>query len=571
MRREGSTDGADPPLDSAAEAKLEVKLEVKLSLEPEDLVQRDTPVKDLVAKTPSLRLDRDELASIANTKEWSEEAKACLVEYRTKVESGNEDAFPLWRKEQLQSPDPNKKKTVEEINAAIAEEARKERTRARAQSGNDAGDANATTTATPDADEDEACTLEETLPGGLTGATEKSQAAAAAVNTVDDPFLAAAASAAAAHKGKRNVRSLMLGRKWYDSALYPTPGAKPADAAKTETTTSEGDASRGTSTMEGGGSRPPRNEGDSGEFKRPPKLILFPDGSMREVSTGAGVSNAAEEDGLTRTDSGPTAATRDSANGENMQYQLPASHRGGPHQVRIAPTPPGQMQQQQQYWYQRQAAAQYHQASQAPPPHGGHHPHRAYGWPPGPPPPTPYPPAQPNPAQQAHAWNNYQAMASQQAMMGWMNAMWMNAVAAINAQQAQEEAPGAKKGKAVTFAHPSGSDGSDGGSGGSGESGGSGPSGGSGGSGGTRGSGSSGQPSTHKLEDGNGKAKFRPPSVSSDDTRLAPKAVPTKGARSKRPNPNDKKAFGSPSKRKRTGKVMSDAADCLQLLSEGVR
>jgi hypothetical protein len=338
-------------LDSGAEAKLEVKLEVKLSLEPEDLVQRDTPVKDLVAKTPSLRLDRDELASIANTKEWSEEAKACLVEYRTKVESGNEDAFPLWRKEQLQSPDPNKKKTVEEINAAIAEEARKERTRARAQSGNDAGDANATTTATPDADEDEACTLEETLPGGLTGATEnKSQAAAeaaAAVNTVDDPFLAAAASAAAAHKGKGNVRSLMLGRKWYDSALYPTPGAKPADAAKTETTTSEGDASRGTSTMEGGGSRPPRNEGDSGEFKRPPKLILFPDGSMREVSTGAGGSNAAEEDGLTRTDSGPTAATRDSANGENMQYQLPASHRGGPHQVRIAPTPPGQMQQQQ--------------------------------------------------------------------------------------------------------------------------------------------------------------------------------------------------------------------------------
>ena len=79
MRREGSTDGADPPLDPAAE----VKLEVKLSLEPEDLVQRDTPVKDLVAKTPSLRLDRDELASIANTKEWSEEAKACLVEYRT--------------------------------------------------------------------------------------------------------------------------------------------------------------------------------------------------------------------------------------------------------------------------------------------------------------------------------------------------------------------------------------------------------------------------------------------------------------------------------------------------------
>ena len=142
MRREGSTDDADPPLDSAAE----VKLEVKLSLEPEDLVQRDTPAKDLVAKTPSLRLDRDELASIANTKEWSEEAKACLVEYRTKVESGNEDAFPLWRKEQLQSPDPNKKKTVEEINAAIAEEARKERTRARAQSGNDAGDANATTT-----------------------------------------------------------------------------------------------------------------------------------------------------------------------------------------------------------------------------------------------------------------------------------------------------------------------------------------------------------------------------------------------------------------------------------------
>ena len=58
MRREGSTDDADPPLDSGAEAKLEVKLEVKLSLEPEDLVQRDTPVKDLVAKTPSLRYAR---------------------------------------------------------------------------------------------------------------------------------------------------------------------------------------------------------------------------------------------------------------------------------------------------------------------------------------------------------------------------------------------------------------------------------------------------------------------------------------------------------------------------------
>ena len=90
---------------------------------------------DLAGAKPSLRLDRDELAVIANTKEWSEEAKAAW-RYRKKVDSNFnpfDDAFPLWRKEQFMaattSPDPTRKETYAAINAAIMEEARKERER----------------------------------------------------------------------------------------------------------------------------------------------------------------------------------------------------------------------------------------------------------------------------------------------------------------------------------------------------------------------------------------------------------------------------------------------------------
>ena len=253
----------------------------------------------------------------------------------------------------------------------------------------------------------------------------------------------------------------MLGRRWYDSSLYPTPGgaAKPADSNKTETT-----AANEPAPVADDGSKPPKNNGDGSQFRRPPKLILFPDGSMREVGENGAAQQpaaAAEDDGLTRINSGPRATPRDSTNSENMQYTLPASHRGGPNQVRIAPQPAALTQQQQQHhqqqmmsWYQRPPAQQYQPPVQ-------------YGWPAGGP--HPYPPAQ-NPQQVQHAWQSYQSMASQHAMMSWLNAMWMNAMAATNAQQAQAEGeqPGSKKGKAVTFAKPSGSDGSDGGSGGSG-------------------------------------------------------------------------------------------------------
>ena len=568
MRREGSSDDEDPPCPDEGE--------VKLSLEPDDLA----------GAKPSLRLDRDELAVIANTKEWSEEAKACLEEYRKKVDSGFnpfDDAFPLWRKEQFMaattSPDPTRKETYAAINAAIMEEARKERERqTKANETRDANDADANADAAvvtkpPDADEDEACTLEEKLPGRLTGAHAGPDAAPVVAPVSDDPFLAAAASAAAAHKGKSNSRSLMLGRRWYDSSLYPTPGgAAKNGAVKNEPVPNE------PAPAAADGSKPPKNNGGGSQFRRPPKLILFPDGSMREVGDNGASQQpaaAAEDEGLTRIDSGPRATPRDSTNSENTQYTLPASHRGGPNQVRIAPQPAALTHHQQQHhqqqmmnWYQR------------PPPAQQYQPPVQYGWPAAGP--HPYPPAQ-NPQQVQHAWQSYQSMASQHSMMSWLNAMWMNAMAATNAQQAQaegEQAEGLKKGKAVTFAHePSGSDGSDGGSGGSaggsGGSGGSGPSGGSGGSGGTRGSGSSGKDSTHKLDGAGDKADFRLPSVSSDDARVGSaggKAVPTKGPRSKRPNPNDKKASGgSPVKRRRTGKVMSDAADCLQLLSEGAR
>ena len=321
MRREGSDDDEDPPCPDEGE--------VKLSLEPEDLA----------GAKPSLRLDRDELAVIANTKEWSEEAKACLEEYRKKVESGVnpfEDALPLWRQEQFMaattSPDPTRKETYEAINAAIMEEAGKERERqTKAKEASDANgtdaNANVAVVTKPDADEDEACTLEEKLRGDSPERTRDRTRRRSSPPRATIPFLAAAASAAAA-QGKRNSRSLMLGRRWYDSSLYPTPGgaAKPADSNKTETT-----AANEPAPIADDGSKPPKNNGDGSQFRRPPKLILFPDGSMREVGENGAAQQpaaAAEDDGLTRINSGPRAAPRDSTNSENMQYTLPASHRG---------------------------------------------------------------------------------------------------------------------------------------------------------------------------------------------------------------------------------------------------
>jgi len=131
-----------------------------------------------------------------------------------------------------------------------------------------------------------------------------------------DPFLVAVAGAAAAHKGDRRPRSLALGRRWYDTTQYPTPaGVKPAGGARSEpdsggarigpaggadpdsAPSNSGVNSGGTSA---GGGTSGNSGGDAGSggnsgsgsgdattvahFTRPPKLILYPDGSTREAS-----------------------------------------------------------------------------------------------------------------------------------------------------------------------------------------------------------------------------------------------------------------------------------------------
>ena len=94
----------------------------------------------------------------------------------------------------------------------------------------------------------------------------------------------AAAGAAAAHKGEHKLRSLMLGRRWYEGSQYPTPGNLAAEAASAGAPTHSGSS---------GGSGGPNSGSGSGSgdattiaathFVRPPKLILRPDGTTLEA------------------------------------------------------------------------------------------------------------------------------------------------------------------------------------------------------------------------------------------------------------------------------------------------
>ena len=94
----------------------------------------------------------------------------------------------------------------------------------------------------------------------------------------------AAAGAAAAHTGEHKLRSLMLGRRWYEGSQYPTPGNLAAEAASAGAPTHSGSS---------GGSGGPNSGSGSGSgdattiaathFVRPPKLILRPDGTTLEA------------------------------------------------------------------------------------------------------------------------------------------------------------------------------------------------------------------------------------------------------------------------------------------------
>ena len=390
-------------------------------------------------------------------------------------------------------------------------------------------------------------------PGDSPERTKGPDAAPVVAPASDDPFLAAAASAAAAHKGSV-TRILMLGRRWYDSFLYPTPGGRPGRFNKRDGRTSR----RPPPTTDPNRRRTTATVRSSGDL---PSSYCSPTGPCERLARTARRNSPPPPppDGASPGSTAARATPRDSTNSENMQYTLPASHRGGPNQVRIAPQP----------------AADTPPAATPPAADDELVPATTRSTVPATRPvrlargPHPYPPAQ-NPQQVQHAWQSYQSMASQHAM-SWMNAMWMNAIAATNAQRAGGgEQPGAKrKGcdvcQAVRLRRVRRRLGGSGGSG-------------SGGSGAPRaapgdlaGRAGRGHRASfpHKLAAGD-KADFRLPSVSSDDTRAADprgQGGAHEGPRSKRPNPNDKKAGGGAGEEE-DGKGDVDAADCLQLLSE---
>ena len=111
-----------------------------------------------------------------------------------------------------------------------------------------------------------------------------------------DPFLVAAAEAVAG--SDRSARkALQLGRRWYDGNRYPRgdekgaratlPGSNPDGGAEGRAATRSDSGGSGAGGIGGSGSGSGSGEATPARhlaaFTRPPKLILYPDGSMGEA------------------------------------------------------------------------------------------------------------------------------------------------------------------------------------------------------------------------------------------------------------------------------------------------
>ena len=295
-----------------------------------DDVSASEPSEKKRSREKLLRLDYEALARLSSAQEWSEEVAGCLESYRADLRRGKnpfEGAFPLWRNEQFRaatlSEDPVKLETYAKIERAIMTAAEREETRRRnaadAATGDEAtftgvgGAALAAGLGEDDGEEvdiEGTVAIEEGLKETEEGAEEMSPeparrfdsdeerkppvaspvAAGAAPASARGAFasrdrvLVAAAGAAAAHKGEHKLRSLMLGRRWYEGSQYPTPGNLAAEAASAGAPTHSGSS---------GGSGGPNSGSGSGSgdattvaathFVRPPKLILRPDGTTLEA------------------------------------------------------------------------------------------------------------------------------------------------------------------------------------------------------------------------------------------------------------------------------------------------
>ena len=447
-----------------------------------------------------------------------------------------------------------------------------------------------------------------------------------------DPFLVAVAGAAAAHKGDRRPRSLALGRRWYDTTQYPTPaGVKPAGGARSEpdsggarigpaggadpdsAPSNSGVNSGGTSA---GGGTSGNSGGDAGSggnsgsgsgdattvahFTRPPKLILYPDGSTREASAelaaappmpiapphradlrdaaGAGYGGGGGGGGGGHHHTGyyfPQATPMGTF--PQATYAMPPppfDHASAAAAARFAgagiPFAPLQSSAAAAAAAAQQHAASHHAAMAAamaagagggvmmpPPPH----PHVAPGYPP-------------------HPHVMHALMQQAMAMAGGDPAAAAHIARYSFAAAAHPRQSGAPPPGSVGLGgetKPAGSDGdSDGagaGSGGSaGGEGSGGSAGGSGGSGNTKGSGKSARSvgtSKGSDEDFTGVERTAAAAAVAGGAPSETRAVgsaPTKGRRSKRGGGNRANAQGAS---KRAKQKMDDAADCLQLLSEG--
>ena len=146
-----------------------------------------------------------------------------------------------------------------------------------------------------------------------------------------DPFLVAAAEAVAGGDTLMARKSLQLGRRWYDGNRreHPNPAGHPDRREEKREEKSGGAEARGATSGDSGGSGaggsvrsgPGSGEETLGEggqappaaFTRPPKLILYPDGSMGEAPVPGAAAATAGVPPLAPTASGPEALEKNAA------------------------------------------------------------------------------------------------------------------------------------------------------------------------------------------------------------------------------------------------------------------
>ena len=309
---------------------------------PTEKSQLSSPLSVLqpVKRGRFLKLDCEGVAKLTHTQAWAGDVVGALRRYRTDLLNGVNPfagAYPLRRDDQL-SAAAISEHMMRKGSCADVDGMRVSMTD-RAAAGVDRGDAGGATAAETSvgvamAAETSASAAGENAEVTHAATSEPPEAAIFGANaeepmgetittntgseappraplaviatTTEDPFLIAAAGAAAAHRGDLSTRSLMLGRRWYDQDQYPTPGGAnkvaavapvvPECALNTPASGTEMEMRAEKSSINAGVqnlfvSNEPRG-GDqpvpTTYFQRPPRLILYPDGTTKEVPLPGG-------------------------------------------------------------------------------------------------------------------------------------------------------------------------------------------------------------------------------------------------------------------------------------------